>query len=564
MVENAKWNGSEMARVTRVACRIGLTVASVLLVAGCANLKSGSLEASCAGVQDQDLPPAASCVSVADRAKDPDVTGSIPETTVVAKAESTLLGLRPTFGADSEANAAITRAEVLPQMKLASLGVASDARSASLPSLPVAPVAEPASGKYDTITLGDAVAIAVLSHPLMGAQAAKVKGAIADQGAADSLYKPHLEISAGAGQGTLGSYNNFPATFDRVDVNGAKRGDLGFTFRQLVYDFGATSAEAARNRSVIDSEQLRLADQAEEIALRTVNAYLNLLEQKELLASIGRSVARERGFADLVRMSERNGNSTRADLDRIQTKVIEAEAVRTDIEAGYQVAMDEFRRLTGLAPKQVRRPTSVVNVPAGPEAAIAAARISNPSILALKASGDSMSHQLTGLKAQNLPRIDLQSDGLLKHYAGGPTSARQGVLDMRAMVTLSYKIFDGGLLASQTDRVRQNILANDFKQLDEQETLELNLRRLYQSLSSSSVKRAAAVRGLTTARSVTERYVEQFDAGKRSVFELLDSETTVFAMDKNRISGEFEEIRARYGILRHMGALTANIAGRKS
>jgi outer membrane protein TolC len=63
---------------------------------------------------------------------------------------------------------------------------------------------------------------------------------------------------------------------------------------------------------------------------------------------------------------------------------------------------------------------------------------------------------------------------------------------------------------------------------------------------------------------VTERYVEQFDAGKRTVFELLDSETTVFAMDKNRITGEFEEIRARYGILRHMGALTANIAGRKS
>ena len=61
----------------------------------------------------------------------------------------------------------------------------------------------------------------------------------------------------------------------------------------------------------------------------------------------------------------------------------------------------------------------------------------------------------------------------------------------------------GGLLASQTDRVRQNMLANDFKQLDEQETMELNLRRLYQSLSSSSAKRAAAARGLTTARSVT-------------------------------------------------------------
>jgi len=136
------------------------------------------------------------------------------------------------------------------------------------------------------VSLSDAVTAAVLSHPLMGAQAAKVTGSLADVRTAQGATKPQLQVYAGSGGSYLGSYSNSPSQFGSVEVPGSSRSDAGFTLRQLVYDFGAARADIARSKSLVDAERLRLADQAEDIALRTVNAYLNLLEQGELIALI--------------------------------------------------------------------------------------------------------------------------------------------------------------------------------------------------------------------------------------------------------------------------------------
>lgn len=405
------------------------------------------------------------------------------------------------------------------------------------------------------VSLSDAVTAAVLGHPLMGAQAAKVTGSLADVRTAQGATKPQLQVYAGSGGSYLGSYSNSPAQFGSVEVPGSSRSDAGFTLRQLVYDFGAARADIARSKSLVDAERLRLADQAEDIALRTVNAYLNLLEQGELIALIDKVVADNNSFANLLKQSERQGNGTVADVSRIKSKVIEVEALRTDIMTSYTTAQDEFFRLTKLESGRVRRPNSILSrVPASFEIAFAAAQQYNPSLLALGAAGTSIDRQLTSQQAQRLPRVDMQGDGLVKHYVGSP-AASQGIVDTRLMLMVSYKLLDGGVMAAQTDRIREDRKANDFRTLDERESIELNLRRFYQALSANRTKESAAIQGTSTAQQASSLYMEQFKAGKRTVFEVLDSRMVVFTMQKNAVNGRYEQLRAAYGILRNMGRL---------
>lgn len=411
-----------------------------------------------------------------------------------------------------------------------------------------------------TLGLGEAVAVAVLSHPLMGAQAAKIQSAGADIRYAEGALRPTIDVFAGTGSSTAGTYRNYPTPFDNSDINGTSRTDVGFTFKQLITDFGAARSEVARNHALRDAEKLRLADQAEDIAVRTVNAFLNLLEQEEMIRHIDETVRQQRALADLVKLSEQGGNGTRADLDRIRAKVIETEATRTDIKTAYQTALDEFQRLTGLKPQQVRRPSFRANlIPKSVEQAVADARRSNPSLMAMDATGVAFNHQIEGLKAQTMPKVEFIGDALNKHYAGGRNQS-QGTLDSRAMVSVSFKLYDGGLLDAQKDRIRANQEANAFRSLDERETVELNLKRFYLTISSSRTKREAAIVGLSTAANVNKLYIEQFKAGKRTIFEVLDSNMLVFAMHRNRITGEFEEMRAQYGILRNLGKLCDFIA----
>lgn len=454
--------------------------------------------------------------------------------------------------------AAKTRSDVMPAIADATPDFVGAIAPKGMPTPTAAPTKSHAHA-VASLTLTDAVATAVLSHPTMGAAAAKIARAQADTEGAKAAFRPTLSVSGGTGWATLGQYTNYPLAFGAPNLPGTSRTDIGFSFKQLIYDFGAAEHEVERNKAVVDSETLKLSDQAEDIGLRTVNAYLNVLEQQELLKLIDATIADQRRLAGLVKLSQQNGNSAVSDVDRINSKILEIEATRTDISSAYNIALDEFRRLTNLEPKQVRRPNlTASSIPKTAELAIHEAKGQNPALLAIRATSVSLQHQLDGQKASSMPHLDFEADSLVKHYLGS-RAASIGVVDNRAMVMLSYKIFDGGLQSAQLDRIRASQNENDYSELDQIETLELNIRRFYETLAADRAKQASAERGVATANKVNSAYTEQFKAGKRTIFEVLDSFTSIFAMKKNRINGEYEALRSQYGILRNLGRLNKTL-----
>jgi adhesin transport system outer membrane protein len=504
--------------------------------------------------------PSPAAMNAQAQMPDTTTTGSIPPSRAVANESAEPFALRGTVSpSTSDAPESVAnRKSVYPQIASASsdmVGLFAAAKIA-VPSAAdnvVAPSSMRGHGRL--ISLNDAVGAAVLSHPLMGAQAAKVTGSLADVRTAQGATKPQLQVYAGSGGSYLGSYLNAPTQFGEINIPGSSRSDAGFTLRQLIYDFGAAKSDILRSKSLVTAERLRLADQAEDIALRTVNAYLNLLEQDELISLIDQVVNDNNNFANLVKMNETQGNGTSADVNRIKSKVIEVEAMRTDISTAYKVAQDEFFRLTKLDSTAVRRPKSILTeVPPSLDVALRTAQQQNPSLLALNAVGASVDQQLASQRAQGMPRVDLQGDGLVKHYVGG-AAASQGIVDTRMMVMVSYKLLDGGTIAAQSDRIREDRKVNDFRTLDERESIEFNLRRFYQSMSANRVKELSAIQGISTARKANTLYLEQFKAGKRTVFEVLDSRMVLFTMQRNAVDSRFEQLRAGYGILRNMGRL---------
>jgi outer membrane protein, adhesin transport system len=554
-------SGFEAARAClRIGRRLSV-VALAAALAGCVTTSTSTVPNSpflTAVVRLNPLPGNSSFNAAAAPASPPaisaDAAAATPTTAAIASPTGAAGPSEPSAGQAVAAN----RQAVYPQIARASANTTSVlATAVPPPAMPAAisPSSPRARAEGKAVTLSDAVTAAVMSHPLMGAQAAKVMGSLADVRTAQGATKPQLQVYAGSGGSYLGSYLNSPEQFGSVAIPGSSRSDAGFTLRQLVFDFGAARADIARSKSLVDAERLRLADQAEDIALRTVNAYLNLLEQGELIAEIDKVVADNNSFANLVKASERQGNGTAADVNRIKSKVIEVEALRTDITTAYTTAQDEFFRLTKLEAGSVRRPSSILpQLPRSFEIAFDAAQRYNPSLLALGAAGTSIDSQLASQKAQRLPRVDLQGDGLVKHYLGIPAAA-QGIVDTRLMLMVSYKLLDGGVMSAQEDHIREDRTANDFRTLDERESIELNLRRFYQALAANRIKEAAAIQGVGTAQKASSLYMEQFKAGKRTVFEVLDSRMVVFTMQKNATNGRYEQLRAAYGILRNMGRL---------
>ena len=116
-------------------------------------------------------------------------------------------------GADVEATGTVVptieRKEVYPQLASASSRLATIA-APSAPQIAMPSAADAAAPKGRKILLGEAVGAAVISHPLMGAQAARVTGSLADVRTAQGALKPQLQVYAGSGGSYLGSYVNYP------------------------------------------------------------------------------------------------------------------------------------------------------------------------------------------------------------------------------------------------------------------------------------------------------------------------------------------------------------------
>ncbi len=458
------------------------------------------------------------------------------------------------------------RSSVYPQLASTDPNVASGLAPLGMPNVDissrVAPKARESAHRVTVkqLSIRDAVAYAVLSHPLMGVQVAKLQAAGTDVKFSESALLPSLAVSAGTGISDFGTYSDYPRFMGSANLPGTMRTDVGFTFKQLVFDFGAAKSEVERNKALVDSERLKLVDEAEDIALRTVNSYMNILEKKEILAALDSTIANSQKLAELVSVNLSNGNGTKADVDRIQGKIIEIQGLRSDINSSYHIDLDDFYRLTKLEPMQVKKPRSITNeLPKSLDAAIKEAQLSNPSVLALRSTSTSISHALAGAQAQKMPRMDLMSDATVKDYEGNH-AASQGLVDSRLMLVMSYKIFDGGMLQAQIDKISAGKLETNYKTLDQEETVELNLRRLYESLSASHAKRMAAAQAVSTAENVNKLYIEQFKAGKRTIFELIDSNMSIFQLKKNAISSEYEELRSQYGILRNVGHLNDTMA----
>src|SRR3954471_23651254 len=98
----------------------------------------------------------------------------------------------------SSVGSVVGRKEVYPQIASASGDLAAMA-APSVPQIsrPGQPQVAKAAAKARGILIGEAVGAAVLGHPLMGAQAARVTGSLADVRTAQGAEKPQVQVYGG-------------------------------------------------------------------------------------------------------------------------------------------------------------------------------------------------------------------------------------------------------------------------------------------------------------------------------------------------------------------------------
>lgn len=417
----------------------------------------------------------------------------------------------------------------------------------------VEPLEEGRARKGQRYTLDEAVFSAVHTNPRVGIASARARQAGANINIARAGHAPQVDAQVGFGfDGRNDVQGNWRQHTSRTESHNSMAA-AKVTMRALIFDFGSTRANIARAERLYAAELFRRFGRAEEIAARTIEAYLRVHEQTQLL-NLGRENLRALNeIAQLVKANEAGGNATAADVSRVETTLSDARKMLLDQEADLESALDAFRRLTQLEANDLAQPRSLhTRIPASIHEAERIALEHNPELLALRMTSEALANEVKWVEAGNLPRIEVEVEGGTD-LRGGVNPRQEG--NFRAMVYMRQNLYDGGARAGQINQIKARLEENGMQYADAQDEVTYDLRRLYRAMQSARDKQRDLTGAVNSASEVQRLYREQFRAGRRTLFEILDAQNAYYSARRDQINNTHESLRAEYDILRTSGKL---------
>jgi outer membrane protein, adhesin transport system len=430
--------------------------------------------------------------------------------------------------------------------------------TASIPAKPAEPAVKSALPDRRSVSLHQAVTEAALTHPEIRAAEARVREAKSGIAMSRAAFYPQGDTRLALG-GSLGGNAVGRSVYERANPDGNSRVDASISLKQLIYDFGATRADVERATLIKDAEKLKVLDKVDEIVLKTAQAYIKVLESRALLGLVDETVAAHRRLAGIVQANQREGNGTAADVNRVNSRLTDMNAIRSDVSLQLAGAEEQFHRLTRIRPGALNpTPSLAHHLPGSPDAAIAMMKRNNPRLAAMGATARSIEREVDFQRASALPKIQFETDSDTKNYAA--LNRHKNETEARALVTMRYKFMDGGLSNATVEQLHHRRDGNMHQLRNEDEQTSADIRQAYRAVDSARRKGRLVSEGVTTAAKVQELYLEQFKAGRRTVFELLDSQMSSFTVRRSAIESRFEAERAIFDILRHSGKLAEAMA----
>lgn len=402
-------------------------------------------------------------------------------------------------------------------------------------------------------TLRDAVEQAILTNPEIGASMNRRFAAEEAVSAARGGYFPRIDVNLGAGREKLDDLNS---RFLGLANTTFARHEASVTLTQMLFDGFGVRSQVAQQKAQTDSLASGVATTAEDLGLRTIGTYLEVLRRRETVDEATDSLeAHRRIHTRIGRLSE-SGVGRRADLNQAESRLALANANLRQEQASLADAEISYVRLVGAQPDALAIPVLPEStLPQTQALALEAALDGHPALKSARFDVDAASAANTAAKAVLSPRLDLDlSANRINQLIDGVT------VDRSVMLRLRFNIFHGGAEVAQVGQTA-------FRLAEARDNLERTRRQVQEGiLQSWSAYLAARDRlgplteYVEASAATRDAYAKQFSIGQRSLLDLLTAEGEYYNARSALTTGQYTRLASGYRILAGMGQLMRSLA----
>lgn len=418
--------------------------------------------------------------------------------------------------------------------------IACSSAIAQTPLAPAPGVARPPQ------TVGQAVEQAINRNPEVLSRFHNFQASQAEQDAVRGGLRPRIDAQAYAGHET--------SKISGASSNSYSRPGANLQLRQMIFDGAGVSSDTRRAGFVKLSRYYDLLATSDQIALETVQAYIDVLRYREL-----ELLARDNwGFhQETMQQLERRaqaGVGRRVDLELSLGRVSLSQSNWLTDSANLHDVTQRFQRLVGQPPAERLDPVAeAANLPAAQQVLPDAVR-RNPSFLSAVAGIRAARADMDVRRAAKSPTVEFVAQtgsdrSLISTNTPGRTTSSS------VQVVLNYNLYRGGAddararQAQEAFYYAQDARDNACRNIRQTTTIAYNdVRRLREQLAYLEQHQ------LSTEKA-REAYRQQFDIGQRSLLDLLDTENELFQARRAVVNARHDLVLAGYRVVQQSNNL---------
>lgn len=404
--------------------------------------------------------------------------------------------------------------------------------------------------KPTEMSLSQAVSTGVMTNPEYGRVAASRRATDEELNQAKALYLPSIDARADGGFERTDS----PSTRSTGDDDKTfKKYDAQLTLTQMLFDGWSTKYENRRQKNRVQSSAYRVKETSELTGLDIVEAFLEVMRQRELLTITRDNVAEHVAIMGMIEEGVNAGRSTAADLEQIKARLAAARAQESTTRQSLRNAESNFQQQVGDMPKDLVMPAVPVDaISADVEAEVKAAEAQSPTLDVRESDIEVARDELAGTRSTLYPQFDLQLGGRQGHNIGGIDGRDRSA---SALVVMNWNLYRGGGDVARIREFKHRHQQTKEERASAARQIENDVRQTWASMVSAGERAKEFANQAAANGEVVRAYKDQFNLDRRTLLDVLDSQNELFVSRSNTINAEFLEIFSVFRLLALKGQL---------
>jgi outer membrane protein len=327
------------------------------------------------------------------------------------------------------------------------------------------------------------------------------------------------------------------------------------TVTQYLYRGGKTTASTHEAVNSVFAERARLIAEEETVFTDTVNAYVTLIEDKQLL-QLDR--ANEQVLGDELRAIDdrfKVGELTRTDVAQAEAALAQAIATRQTAEGNLATARATFARQVGVEPPDDLADPQPLQLPVkSAQQAFSLALDNNPNVIAAKFNESQLRDAVDVAFAQLGPNVSLQGSGF---YTGGASITGTTTYGASALINLVIPLYQGGQEYAAIRQARQNYLQSVRQTEDAQREARELAVQAWETLTAAKASIASAKVAVRSSEIALEGLEREALVGSATTQEVLIGPQNLLTAQITLVQDVTAMVNASYGVASAIGRLTA-------